>query len=275
MPAAKRKRGNTPPTYNAPTQSSNAKRVKFSVPVRDAGEAQHSASKILKLPKGILKTKRPREDDEEDGPKPKRKFTLCSQPKVAPLGAKIEGAVGDPNGDAVEDPNLEQAPRENGQDETSAEGATAGSVPAEDDQGGNEGSMIEENPEGSDIAPVNNAHGMPTVESDPEDEWTDLESSASSALEQGIHYFDASDEDTLGGSSDEDDDDDDDLSTNNTANGTFTNGTTSNSNSNLIISDQTLTSRDIPSDAHLSHCKIISCNISTATIIDCRIISCT
>ncbi|KAL8756940.1 MAG: hypothetical protein Q9199_002583 [Rusavskia elegans] len=189
MPAEKRKRRNTPPRYDAPTQASNAKRVKFSISLQ---EGRHTlkpgpgASKTPTAPKGILRTKRSREndDDDEEGPSPKRQVTLCSRLKVQPNQA--------PNGNGLDELGKEHVGVADCQDSTSAEQITTTSTKPKDDLGGNEESMAQGEPvtqgerfaEGdsgepvdSKTAPINDKYKGPTVEFDLNDEWTDEEAS--------------------------------------------------------------------------------------------------
>ena len=181
MAAPKRKRRNSPPSYSAPTQSSNAKRVRFSVPL-EQGRSTHipesSASNIPSHSKGIPKKKRQREDtiDDDEEPKPKRKFTLCSRPKIKPV-----------DGPQRRDENADEDSRKSLREEdvdigvggehrsgTVISGATAVSVSRKGEQEGNGETFAEEDPAESKTTLSNNdGYNIPSVESDHDSNRTD------------------------------------------------------------------------------------------------------
>lgn len=294
MPAEKRKLRNTPPRYDAPTQASNAKRVKLPLPLRQGPRTLKpgpGASKTPTAPKGILRTKRPREDDDKEGPDPKRQVTLCSRLKVQPNQA--------PNGNGLDELGKEHVGVADCQDSTSAEQITTTSTKPKDDLGGNEESMAQGEPvtqgkpvaEGDSVAegepvesktaPFNDKSKRPTVEPDLNDEWTDERASNSYPVDLESQDDDGSgneasvdveslDNDSLSSSSSDSDSlansssDNDNDSTNNSS--PIAHHTShpphhpSTNRTNPIFSNQTLTSQNLPSDTHLSRCEIVSCN---------------
>lgn len=180
MASPKRKRRNSPPSYSAPTQSSNAKRVKFSIPLQQSQSThkpESSASKTPSHPKAIPKKKRQREDnsDDDEGLEPKKKFTLCSRPKIN----KADGPQRrDNNADEGSRNSLKEEDEGNGargerRSDIVISGATGISVTRKGEQDGNEKAFAEANPIESKTTLVNNdGYQMPSVESDHDDAGT-------------------------------------------------------------------------------------------------------
>ncbi|KAI4280042.1 MAG: hypothetical protein L6R38_004757 [Xanthoria sp. 2 TBL-2021] len=247
---------------------------------RHSLKAGPSASKISTAPKGILRTKRPREDDDEEGPKPKRQFTLCSRPKVQPNQA--------PNGKGVDESGKGLVGDADGQDRTNVEQITTTSTKPKDDLGGNKESMAQgEPPVESKTAPINDKHKRPTVESDLNDEWTDeeasnnypvdlesqdddgtgnkaslyIESLDNDSLDNDSLSDSSSDEDSLANSSEDNDNDSTDNSSTIAHHTSIPHRHPTTNRSNPIFSNQTLTSQNLPSGAHLSRCNIAKGNI--------------
>ncbi|KAL9633638.1 MAG: hypothetical protein Q9204_003314 [Flavoplaca sp. TL-2023a] len=321
MAAPKRKRRNSPPSYSAQTQSSNAKRVKFSIPLqqgRSPHRTESSASKVPSHSRGILQNKRQREDtsDDDEGLQPKQKFTLCSWPKIKPADGpqRRDGNAGEGSSK-----NLKEEDEGNGasgerRSDMVISGATAVSVSRKGEQDGNGEAFAEENPAESKTTLIkNDGYEMPSVESDHDENRTGAERSNDSPVEVNSHHDVFSEEDSHnsissdeeaaaqtssdegsdeGSDEDSDEDSDGDSDHDYSIHNHFI-GSTHRSSSNhhtltfsnrhtltfsnrhtLTFSNQTLISRNIPSGAHLSRCKLISCNTTNATLQSCRVISC-
>ncbi|KAL8880878.1 MAG: hypothetical protein Q9198_001804 [Flavoplaca austrocitrina] len=283
MAALKRKSRNSPPSYSAPTQSSNAKRVKFSIPLRE-GRSTHkpesSASKVPSHSKGILQNKRPREDDDnaDEGLDRKRKFTLCSRPKIKPADGpqRSDNITNEVSGETLSETDEGIEAGAAGRPENVVPAATATSVTCKSEQDGNGEAFAEENPAESKTTLINNdSYEMPSVEADHEDDRMDVETSNDNPVDVDFIGDVSNVEDSfesIPSDEDSDEDSDHDYSIN-----IHFIGSTHRSSSNrhtLTFSNQTLISQIIPSGAHLSRCKLVSCNTTNTTLQSCRVISC-
>ncbi|KAL9632096.1 MAG: hypothetical protein Q9204_003936 [Flavoplaca sp. TL-2023a] len=219
MAAPKRKRRNSPPSYSAPTQSSNAKRVKFSVPLqqgRSTHRSEPSASKVPSHSKGILQNKRQREDDgdADEGFDRKRKFTLCSRPKIKPADGPqwSDNITDEASGETLREMDEGIEAGAEGRPEIVVPATTATSVTCKGEHGGDEEAIAEEDPTESKTTLINNdGYEMPSVESDHDDDRMEAETSNGNPLEVDFDGDVPSEEDSFGSiPSDKDSEDDSD-----------------------------------------------------------------
>ena len=284
MTGPKRQRRNSPPSYSAPTQSSNVKRVKFSIPLqqgRTPHRTESSASEVPSHSRGILQNKRQREDEDDDDeePKPKRKITLCSRPKIKP-------ADGPQRSDNITNEASRETLRETDEGiEAGAEcrpeivvpATTATFVTCKSQQDGDEEPFAERNTAESKTTLLNSdGYNMPSVESEHGSNRTDAETSNDNYVGMNFHDGFSSSDDYSDSDSDEDSEDDSDDDSDDSMD-IHPAGITHRRSSNRrhpTFSKRTFISQNIPSDAHLSSCKIVSCNTTNTTLQSCRIISC-
>ncbi|KAL9029298.1 MAG: hypothetical protein Q9180_007046 [Flavoplaca navasiana] len=317
MAAPKRKRRNSPPSHSAPTQSSNAKRVKLSIPLQQ-GHSIHkleiSASKVPSHSKRILQNKRQREDDDgaDEELDWKRRYTLCSRPKIKPTDGPqcSDNIINEASGKTLRETDEGIVAGAEGRPETVVPTATATSATCKGEQDGDEGAPAGEDSAESKTTIINNdGYEMPSVESDHSDHGTNPETSINTPVvvdfyddvssEEDSHdntsiseeaSTDSSsdadtddDDDTSGEDDDDDNDNDDDDDDDNDDDDDdypidshlFDSTHRSSSNRHtLTFSNETLISENIPSGAHLSRCKLVSCDMTNATLQSCRVLSC-